>query len=180
MAIVDDVTAVLAGPLVKKIDFHLGKLSVSAAKLGDVASAMRNGTIKVEVRSTGGRLSAGYSPAPIRKMALSSDKIVDALDRSGIVHESVHAVVDLSGQSAIGGRLDEAVAYIAESIYLSASGVGLSRIGADPAGKKIYTEAYAVVDKHHLLNKQGVRLSEADCEALGKAIAADTAAYPGL
>jgi hypothetical protein len=170
MAIEDDVAAILTDVNVSKINFHLGPLAVNATQLGVVAKAIQEKKIKTEVKSAGGKLSAAYSPSPISRMTLTSDKIISPFDRSGILHESVHAVVDLSNQKTIGGRNDEVAAYLAECIYLSAMGVGLNRVNADPAGKAIYAAAFAMVKKHNLLKKPGAKLSFDDGKALGDAI----------
>jgi hypothetical protein len=166
MAIADDVAAVLNDKNVNKIDFQLGPLAVNGAELRKIAKAIGDKTIELVVKSAGKQLSAAYSPTPIRRMTLSSGKIASAFDKSGIVHESIHAVVDLSGHKAIGGRMDEVAGYLGESVYLAALGVGLSQVAADPAGKAIYKEAYAL----HALLKKRKKLNPKDVEALGTAI----------
>src|SRR5687768_7018301 len=153
MAIEDEVAKTLSDGWVKKINFQLGPLLVNAAKLQDVVKAIRASKIKVVVESAGGQLSAAYSPSPISKMTLSGEKIVKPTEHSAVVHESIHAVVDISGHKGIGGLNDEAAGYLGESIYLSARNIGPAGLVAEPPAKKIYIAAFALVRSKGMVGK---------------------------
>jgi hypothetical protein len=171
MSVADKVAAIFTGPEIAKIHFTLGRLEVSPQRLRGVGKAIKKGAIGVVVAKTGGMLSAAYSPHPNR-MTIPDDKLVSNTSRSGILHEGVHALVDIYKCKEVLVLDDEVAAYIAETISLKAIG---ARIGGGAAAMKIYKEADAVAQAHGLYKKCGVKLKLSDVDALRKAIHAHPA-----
>ncbi|MBI4909578.1 MAG: hypothetical protein HY820_38530 [Acidobacteria bacterium] len=109
------ILAILRGPHVARIEFWLEGLHISGAGLRQVAAAIEQGRIGV----------AFTCPQQIRaEDAGAYDRRTDdLLIRDGpemdysIVHESVHAMVDLQSAKNTLELSDEAAAYIAEVVY---------------------------------------------------------------
>ena len=175
MSVADKVAAIFTGPEVAKIHFRLGRLEVSPQRLRGVGEAIKKGAIEVVVATSGGMLSAAYSPHPDR-MTIPDDKLTSNTSRSGILHEGVHALVDIYNCKEVLVLDDEVAAYIAETIYLKALG---AKISGDAAAMKIYKAADAVAQAHGLYKKRGVRLKLSDVDELRKAIHAHPA-YSGI
>jgi hypothetical protein len=72
------------------------------------------------------------------------------------VHESVHAAFDLAKESPA-DDLDEAAAYLAETVFIMAGGLKITYPGAD-AGAAILTAANEAVERLKLHQKRGQRL----------------------
>jgi hypothetical protein len=171
MSIADKVAAIFTGPEIAKIHFTLGRLEVSPQRLRGVGAAIKKGDISVVVATTGGLLSAAYSPHPNR-MTIPDDKLASRTSRSGILHEGVHALVDLYNCKEVLVLDDEVAAYLAETIYLKSLGGGISGGGA---AMKIYNAADHVANAHGLYTKRGVKLKLSDVDDLRKAIHAHPA-----
>lgn len=113
--LVEKVASVFRSPLVDKIDFHFHPegLHVNSLRLRAVGEAISKGRIGVEISSTGTILSAAYSPHS-NKMTLPDEKVTGTgIGRSGILHEGVHALVDLYKCTSTTKLTDEAAAYLA-------------------------------------------------------------------
>ncbi|MDH3376670.1 MAG: hypothetical protein OEQ39_06825 [Gammaproteobacteria bacterium] len=95
MSLQTDVAGVFNDLRVHRIDFHLGGVHIGAARLRQVGNAIKNGRIGVVVRSTGSQVSAGYSHHS-NLMTLSNNNMINRmLRRTAIIHEGVHALVDM-------------------------------------------------------------------------------------
>ncbi|MGH6943764.1 MAG: hypothetical protein ACREH6_06040 [Geminicoccaceae bacterium] len=175
MAIADEVAKVFFSARIARIDFRLGPLEVSPKRLHAVGKAIGGGRIKVAVASTGRLLSAAYSPHS-NQMTLPSDQIGSVMIQASILHEGVHALVDLFRCTNLTVLDDEAAAYLAEAIYLRAAHTWVS---GDGAALAIYKAADALAKAHDLYNTRAVRLSSRDAAALRSAIHAHPA-YSGI
>lgn len=176
----EKVASVFSNFLVDGISFdlHPEGLLVNPIRLREVGKAIAAGRIKVVVASTGGILSAAYSPHS-NTMTITSEKVLEAgTGRSGVLHEGVHALVDLYKCTSTTSLTDEAAAYLAETIYLRA---GKIRFDADAAALKIYDAADELAKARGLYKKKRkpVRLARADYEPLREAIRAHPA-YSGI
>jgi hypothetical protein len=155
-------------------DFSLDGFVVSPKRLHGVGQAVKSGAIGVKIADTGPYFAAAYSLGPERHFTLGKYNFQpnDAW-RATIVHESVHASFDLAKESPA-NELDEAAAYLAESVFWYAAGLRLSHPGAD-AGAAIFNAANEAVERLKLHEKHGQRLRRANVEALVAAINA----HPG-
>jgi hypothetical protein len=156
----------------KRIDFKYGAFRVSPDRLKGVGDAIVNGQIALS-ESDSSQLSAGYSPYTDK---LSLPKNVDATAdkwKVAILHEGVHALVDIYGANAgLTVMDDEAVAYLAEVIYYKT----LRRpLPSGAAEKRIYTEADKLAGSMKLYAKTGVLVPVAKAHALRSAIVAHPA-----
>ena len=166
MALVDNVAAIFEGPQIARIHFRLGRLEVSPQRLRGVGQAVRKGRIKIAVAKTGNLLSAAYSPHG-DTLTLPSDNIASVSSRAAVLHEGVHALVDMYKCKEVTVLNDEAAAYLAEAIFLRASH---SWINGGAAEMAIYDAADKVAKAHDLYGKPGVRLSTDDVADLRAAI----------
>jgi len=156
----------------KTIDFKYGAFRVSPDRLKGVGDAILNGQIALG-QSSSSQLSAGYSPY---SDTLSLPKTVNpSADKwkVAILHEGVHALVDIYGANAgLTVMDDEAVAYVAEVIYYKA----LRRpLPTGASEKAIYTAADQLASGLKLYKNAGVLVPVAKAQALRAAILAHPA-----
>ncbi len=171
-ALQQQVGSVFHGTLIDQIDFHLEGLHISPQMLRSVGEVIARGRIQVKVGSTGGMLEAAYSPHQNR-MTLRTDQVPDSPEgRAQILHEGVHALVDLFRCTATTELSDEAAAYLAETIYRHHAHLALP---ADP----IFHTADQIARAHGLYQSRGVALSWQQYEPLRRVIHANPA-YSGL
>ncbi len=166
------VADVFIGPRIQRIDFHLGGLHISPQRLGSVGQAIRQGRIRVEVASTGSMLSAAYSPHHNRMTIQSEQVLSEVTGQAGIVHEGVHALVDLFRATSTTVLSDEAAAYLAEVIYLRAAHTWVRGSAAVMA---IYNAADRIAQAHRMYERTGAVLRFADYEPLRQAVNAHPA-----
>jgi hypothetical protein len=172
------VADVLRVTAIDKLDFFLEKdhLEVSPKRMKEVADAIEQNRIDVVVASTGALLSAAYSPHS-DTMTLGSLQVPDQPGgRAGIVHESVHALVDMFRITQATELSDEVAAYLAEVIFRRATGVWVQ---GNAAAMAIYNAADAIVKTHGLGKGKQVRLKWAQYLPLRQAIHAHPA-YSGI
>ncbi len=168
MALKDDVATVFRDSQVQRIDFHLEGLSVTPPRLSAVGEAIRKERIRLTVGKLGSLLGAAYSPHQ-NTMALGSAQTPrSTLGRASIIHEGVHALVDLFRCTTITELTDEAAAYLAEVIYLRASHFWIQT--SDAATQEIYKTANELCDRYDLGIKKGVRLKRNEYEPLQRVI----------
>ncbi|MBN1508256.1 MAG: hypothetical protein JW955_15520 [Sedimentisphaerales bacterium] len=101
---------------VPKMDFQMGGLRISKDGLGDVAYAIQKGVIKVE-RDASLSTDAEYDSAE-DTLGLKSLKFDDVEFKSLIVHEAVHALIDLLKAKDTRRLTGEAAAYLVQAIHL--------------------------------------------------------------
>jgi hypothetical protein len=165
MSLADTVAAIFEGPRVARIHFRLGRLEISPQRLRGVGKAIKKGDIKVEVH-TGKLLGAAYDPHDDTLM-VPDDKLASVVSQAGVLHEGVHALVDMYKCKEVTVLNDEAAAYLAEAIYLRAAH---SWVNGGAAEMAIYNAADQIAKAHNLYNKRGVRLSNDDVADLRAAI----------
>jgi hypothetical protein len=166
MSLATKVAAIFEGPRVARIHFRLGRLEVSPQRLRGVGKAIKKGDIKVEVSKTGKLLSAAYHPHS-DTLTVPDDKLATVTSQAGVLHEGIHALVDMYKCKEVTVLNDEAAAYLAEAIYLRAAHSWVSGGAAEMA---IYDAADQVAKAHDLYSKRGVRLSVDDVAGLRAAI----------
>ncbi len=171
------VADVLRLPPIDKINFVLADdlIEITPRRLRQVADAIEKGRISVVVADTGSLVGAAYSPHS-NKMTLRSMQMPDSgSGRTDIVHEGVHALVDLSRFTKATELSDEVAAYLAETLFMRS--IGISVRGG--AAKPIYDAAVQVIDAHRLGKGRQVRLKWTDYLPLREAIHANPA-YSGI
>jgi hypothetical protein len=155
-------------------DFTLEGFAVSPARLHGVGKAVANGAIGLEIADAGPYFAAAYSRGPQRHFTLKKLTLQPNDSwREEIVHESVHAAFDLAKESPA-DDLDEAAAYLAETVFIMAGGLRITYSGAD-AGAAILTAANEAVERLKLHQKRGQKLRREQVRDLLAAINA----HPG-
>jgi hypothetical protein len=168
MAFRDKVEALFRTHPITLIDFSVDQLEVSPTTMKKLAASIKDGTIGIEIKQTGSKLSAAYSR---KRIILPRESEADYPEgRAAIVHEGVHAWADLSSFKS--GVLDECAGYLTEVVYLTLLKRKIS-------GHPIYDAANALAASWKLAGKRGQKLTRADCQSLSDAIMADSA-YQGL
>jgi hypothetical protein len=150
------------------IDFAVDDLKVNPTTMKKLAASIKDGTIGIEIKDTGSKLSAAYSR---KRIILRKESEADYPEgRAAFVHEGVHAWADLSRFTS--GVLDECAGYLTEVVYLM-------HLKRKISGHPIYDAANALAASKKLGSKRGQKLTRADCQPLSDAIKADSA-YQGL
>lgn len=175
MSLANKVAAIFESPQAARIHFRLGRLEVSPQRLRGVGKAIKKGDIKIEISKTGKLLSAAYSPHS-DTLTLPDDKLASVSSRAAVLHEGIHALVDIYKCKEVTVLNDEAAAYLAEAIYLRAAH---SWVGGGGAEMAIYDAADKVAKAHDLYSRRGIRLSNDDVADLRAAIHKHPA-YSGL
>ena len=172
MALHHEAAAVLDEPAVRRINFQLGGLPVTAHELSRVAALLRADRIHVYVHK---QMSHAAEYVPRRDAILLKDTslFTSTYGKSAIVHESVHAMTDMNEAKSTTLYTAEVAAYLAQMIYADAAGDEKFRFKAlimNPAGR-IARETLRLVDKFDMKNNV-VNLNWAQYENLRKAIQA--------
>lgn len=183
MSLESDVVAVLRNDPAGRISYSLGNVPVDKAQMESVAKAIESGDIAVSVKDTGG-LGAAYSSFKGRRVEAGQKKLIgeialrDAnvvkhwIGKAGVFHESVHALVDVKSRVISVRNGDEALAYIADAMFLEAT---KTTVSSDPKGQAIYDAAFALIRQRKLLTQRGVALQWPDVKDLLDAINAHPA-----
>ncbi len=158
------------------IDFQFEDMRITPQGLREVGRLMLQGRINIEVGDTGEHLGAAYSPHSNTMHIGATNRPPNDEWRAGIIHESVHALVDLRRVST-SVLNDETAAYLAEAIYIRSGGIAI--VPSNPKAARILEEARLVVEAHQMQYRGGARLSVGDCRDLQSAILAYTEAYAG-
>ena len=184
MSLESDVANVLRSAPVGRISFRVSNIAVNKTRMNLVAKAIEAGDITVEIGNTGAQLGAAYSSfvgrrleagekRRIGRITLGSEGVIrTALGKASIVHESVHALMDVDQVPVPSMQKDEVVAYLMDALYLRATATKVSGGAKEMA---IFNAAFAIVDGHRMLAKPGARLQWSDCDALLAAITAHPA-----
>jgi hypothetical protein len=183
MSLESDVAAVLRNEPAGRISYSLGSIPVDKSQMEFVAKAIETGDISVSVKHTGG-LDAAYSSFKGRRQEAGQKKLIGeialrtasvvthSIGRAGVFHESVHALVDVKTRIITVRNGDEALAYIADAMYLKATNTSVS---SDPKGQAIYDAAFALISRRKMLARPGVALKWTDVGDLLDAINAHPA-----
>jgi hypothetical protein len=184
MSIESDVAGVLRTGPVARISYSLDHIAVDKFQMEFVAKAIDSGDVAVKITDVGNLLDAAYSSYKGRRPEAGQKKLIgeialrragvvnDPIGKAGIFHESVHALLDVKPRSISVRNGDEALAYIADAMYLKATNTS---IRSDPPGMAIYNAAFGIIAKHKMLTARGVALKWSDCDDLLNAINAHPA-----
>lgn len=153
----DWVSAILYESAVEAIDFHLQGLHVSGPLIKQVGHAIKRGDIELyEDSSLEG--DAMYVPDEDTLYFRSGDQkdYTSIPDKSLIVHEAVHAVIDMNKATSTTILTSEVAAYLAQIVYQLASGYDVRVWTRNNSGTelgKIYACALALIDKFKMAQK---------------------------
>lgn len=184
MSIESEVATVLRSTPVGRINVRVANIAVNKTRLNLVAEAIEAHDIRVEIGSTGAQLGAAYSSFVGRRVEPGEKKLIGRitlgsegvlrtpLGKASIIHESVHALMDVDQVPIPSMQKDEVVAYLVDALYLRATG---TRVSGGAKEMAIFNAAFAVVDGHRMLAKPGTILKWSDCDALLEAITAHPA-----
>lgn len=184
MDIASEVAKVLRSVPANSINFTVANIAINKMRMELVAKAIEAQDISVEIGNTGSRLGAAYSSFVGRRLAAGEKKLIgritlgsdgtvrSILGKASILHESVHALMDVCKIPVPSMQNDEVVAYLADALYLRATSTKVSGGAQEMA---IFNAAFAIVDGHKMLAKPGTALKWGDCEALLNAIKAHPA-----
>ena len=154
---------------IRAIDFSLEGFAVSGARLKDVAAAILDGRVGVAVGETGPNFAAAYSTGPDRHFTMGAYRSQpDDNWRSQVVHEAIHAAFDLAKEKPP-NEIDEAAAYLGETIWFRAGGLGRT-VTAPDAAAAIYGAANRIVARLDLHARPGQRLRREQVQELIAAI----------
>jgi hypothetical protein len=180
MSLESDVASVLTKNPSGLISFSLDQVVINHARMALVAKAIETGDVAVRIGNTAS-LGAAYNSFTGRRpetgkkqllgeIVLSQNAVLRSqIGRAGIFHESVHASFDVKPTKIDVRNGDEAVAYIADAMYLMATHANANISGA-AEDMAIYTAAFALIEKHKMLTKHAVALKWSDCDDLLSAI----------
>jgi len=184
MSIEADVARVLRIGPAASIAYSLDHIVVDKLQMEFVAKAIDSGDVAIKITNVGNLLGAAYSSYKGRRPEAGQKKLIgeialprvgvvnDPVGKAGIFHESVHALLDIKPTNISVDNGDEALAYIADALYLRATNTS---IRSDPAGMAIYDAAFGIITKHKMLTTRGVALKWSDCDDLLDAINANPA-----
>jgi hypothetical protein len=117
----DRVVAILRSPTTKSIDFRLRGWHINSASFEKVANGIRVGDVEVDSGNVTGLAQAQYDYGTDTIELPSTSYGTDLYGAAGIVHESVHAYIDLLSSQTIESA-NEAAGYLAQLLYLLYSG----------------------------------------------------------
>ena len=166
MSLATTIAAIFEGPRAARIHSPTRAAGSVAAAPVRCRQGDKKGDIKVEVASSGKLLSASYHPHS-DTLTVPDDKLASVAAQAGVLHEGIHALVDMHKCKEVTVLNDEAAAYLAEVIYLRAAH---SWVNGGAAEMAIYNAADQLAKAHGLYSKRGVRLSVDDAADLRAAI----------
>jgi hypothetical protein len=184
MSLQSDVAGVLRRHPADRIAYSLDHIAVDKAQMEFVAKAIDNGDIGVKITPTGNLLGAAYSSYKGRRpeagqkrligeIALPSASVMNSsIGKAAIFHESVHALLDVRPRNISVRNGDEALAYIADAMYLKTTN---TPVQGDALAKAIYDAAFDIIGQHKMLTRRGVALNWSHCGDLLAAINAHPA-----
>jgi len=169
------VAAVLDEPSVQHIRFQIEGLPVNGSRLGRVADKIRSEEIHVYVWEKL-KNPAEYVPERDSILLRDADVFSYSYGKSMIVHEAVHAMIDMDKARATTLFSSEVAAYLAQVIYdlVASGGNSKFRFKAlimNPDGR-VARETLALIDKFNMTNKI-VNLKWQDYQAMRETIKAN-------
>lgn len=120
MPIHTDIAAFLrSNPHVARINFRFDTFKVwPGAYQTDVANAVATEEIKVRLQGAGAGAGAAYDMAYDSLELSPTFRIANVRDQAYLVHECTHAHLDIRATGSHSSHANEAVAYLAEAIFL--------------------------------------------------------------
>lgn len=172
------VLRILNEDTVGKINFRFGGLRISGDDLRRVGRAIDTGAIGV-VHYPSLESHAAYYPGK-NTFVLKSEAMGDRYERthrsmaerSFVVHEATHAVVDMKRATGTRVLANEAAAYLAQALYLYQEMGEISYahyIDRGAFNQDIHRACLSVIKKHNLANREK-QLSDSDYKPIMQAI----------
>ena len=127
------IVRILRSPAARKIDFILGAWRINADAFENVASAIELGDIEVSIGKPKGGGEAEYNfkrDIVILPTATYGTRITE---QSGIIHECVHAFVDIKHIDGQTESANEAAGYVAGMLYILHTGTDIPAM-TNPVG----------------------------------------------
>lgn len=158
-------------PGISKIDFYFEDIHITSNGLREVGEAIRTRRIKVEIDpgKEGSKIAAAYT-AGTDTLSIPSSEINNAFDRSQIVHEGTHALMDMYQYKQLTAANDEIIGYVTDAIYLAAEGAAYDFRRINSPDKNILFNAFILVRLKKMAVKKGVKLTFADTEKIRHSI----------
>jgi hypothetical protein len=152
------VREVLEKSEIHNISFRLGGLYISPEGLQRVKNAIADGRIDVVLNNSLPRRErlqnnekALYDPTANRIVLLDLAQTADAYGQSFIVHEAVHALVDMSHAGSTTVLTDEVAGFLAQLIFLEAVHYSRSQLTS------FQRQFYDFAKTHHLFGRAGLK-----------------------
>lgn len=180
-----DVATVLISSPVNSVDFRVDNIIINKTLMSMVHFAIISGKVKIKIKKPGGNFEALYSSWKHRRKLPGEEGKIGEIQikrnaastdtgKGAIFHECVHALKDLCNYemaSSGGGEMhrDEAFAYLAETLFISASKM---KIPSGGLGGAVFTAAAEIVNSKDMLKRPGTVLKWSDFDALIKAVKA--------
>jgi len=161
-----DVLEVLGDPVLKRMFFFVGVIAVSAEEYSNVGDYISDGDIGVVPGKISTAFYSGYRNT-IETQA--GDPPLALADRSQILHECTHAIVDINALDVERVK-DEVAAYLAQLTFIVLSNPKFDfgpsvhpAIHGSPFGELMWS-IFQIVRKYNLHNEKGfgARISELD------------------
>lgn len=170
------VAEILNEDVVRRMNFGLldrdGAITVNPARITGLRSAVLSGRI--------GAIDHPFIGASAIAAAydfLNNELLIDAslaadnsYDRSAVVHECIHALIDLYKYSGVTKLANEVAAFIGQAIYLRTSNTSLPRRGRDPQHDHIFDVADDLIVRHGLDRRPGQMLTYRQIQPLLRAV----------
>jgi hypothetical protein len=157
----DRVMTILRSPTTKKIDFRLRQWHINSDSFEKVANGILVLDVQVDSGNVTGVAQAQYDYGTDTIELPSTSYGTDLFGRAGIVHECVHAYIDLLSSRIIESA-NEAAGYLAQFLYLLYSGSSFpTPVSPGDVALKV---------AQNIVNTPGAVVARADEEALRKAI----------
>lgn len=168
---------------INNINFTLDSIRIDPEGYREMGYKVRSRGITVEParsRSSSSALSAVYTPGLDKLTVPPTINLANSVtDQAMIIHEMTHALIDYHRVRTL-NMIDEALAYIAESIYARSKLTSLS--SSNPLSQAIITAAQNIVqaDPNFLIAQRIVNLRSSDTlvALLLQAIRNHSSAYP--
>lgn len=116
------VIRVLLTYLVSRISFRLGGITIHRGDIRKVAHYIHRNSIHVKLDPTLGDWARYHPRGKDRNTIVIRKPEAGPAARALIVHEAVHAVMDIRGLRGMGTAKSEALAYLAQAIYRRSAG----------------------------------------------------------
>lgn len=143
------VASILTDSVTAKIDFHLENLWISGAGFARVSRAISDGKIKVIVYAKEDSAAQYYAKRNTLVIRELSEKDKEELSTKGLlVHEAVHAIVDIDRCAKTTKVTTEAAAYLAQVIFLI--GHGDTNFSSS---KRVFQAAAAIVNRYKMRSR---------------------------
>jgi peptidoglycan hydrolase-like protein with peptidoglycan-binding domain len=149
----------LSGSACQNINFHYQGTSISGNDFIRVSEAVFDNVIQVEVGAVPGAMAVYFPARNLLRLAFLLGNT--AKRRSAIVHELTHAAVDRR-RITIPTLRSEAIAWIAQCLYLRITGVDSLSPGFDSTAQPIYEAANQLASEW----RKGHQFSTSSVQAL--------------